>query len=156
MSLLIGENQIVSIHYKLTNNDGDVLDSSDGQEPLSFLCGAGNIIPGLENALTGKATGDKCQVTVQPEDGYGEIVPEMIQIVAKAAFQGVESIEPGMSFEGKGEDGSVQRVMVKAVDDEGVTIDANHPLAGVVLNFDVEVVSVREATDEERAHGHAH
>ncbi len=156
MSLIIGENQVVSMHYTLTSNEGEVLDSSEGEEPLAFLCGAGNIIPGLEKALFGKVAGDKCQVTVQPEDGYGEVVPEMIQVVAKAAFQGVDSIEAGMSFEGKGEDGSTQRVMVKVVEGEEVTIDANHPLAGVVLNFDVEVVEVREATEEERSHGHAH
>lgn len=156
MSLLVGENQVVSMNYTLTNDEGEVLDSSEGQEPLSFLCGTGNIIPGLENALIGKTIGDKFQVTVQPEEGYGEIVPEMIQVVAKAAFPGVESIEAGMSFEGKGEDGSVQRVVVKAVEGEEVTIDANHPLAGVVLNFDVEIVDVRESTEEERSHGHAH
>ena len=156
MSLLIGDKLVVSIHYTLTDNEGNVLDSSEGAEPLTYLHGAGNIIPGLEKALVGKVEGDTQQVTVQPAEGYGEVMSELMQTVDKAAFQGVESVEVGMSFEAQTSDGSVQHIVVSKVDGDQVTVDANHPLAGVVLNFDVEIVSVREATEEEIAHGHVH
>lgn len=156
MSLLIGDNLVVSMHYKLTDNEGNVLDSSEGSEPLTYLHGAGNIIPGLEKALVGKVEGDTQQVTVEPAEAYGEVMPELTQTVDKAAFQGVESVEVGMSFEAQTSDGSVQHIVVTKVDGEQVTVDANHPLAGVVLNFDVEIVSVREASKEEIAHGHVH
>ena len=156
MSLLIGDKLVVSMHYTLTDNEGNVLDSSDGGEPLTYLHGAGNIIPGLEKALVGKVEGDTKKVTVEPAEGYGEVMSELTQTVDKAAFQGVESVEVGMSFEAQTSDGSVQHIVVTKVDGEQVTVDANHPLAGVVLNFDVEIVSVREATEEEIAHGHVH
>ena len=156
MSLLIGDKLVVSMHYKLTDNDGNVLDSSEGAEPLTYLHGSGNIIPGLEKELVGKVAGDSEQVKVEPAEGYGEINPELIQTVDKAAFQGVESVEVGMSFEAQASDGSVQHIVIKNVEGEEVTIDANHPLAGVTLNFDVEIVSVREATEEEIDHGHVH
>ena len=156
MSLLIGDNLVVSMHYKLTDDDGNVLDSSEGSEPLAYLHGAGNIIPGLEKALVGKGEGDCLQVRVEPEDGYGEVRSDLIQTVQRAVFQGVESVEAGMVFEAKAPDGSSQRIMVTKVDGDDVTIDANHPLAGVALNFDVDIVGVREATEEEVAHGHAH
>ena len=156
MSLLIGENTVVSMHYKLTDNSGEVLDSSEGAQPLNYLHGAGNIIPGLERALVGKTEGDSLQVEIQPEDAYGEVRPDMIQVVPRAAFQGVESIEPGMAFEARGDGGAAPRIVVKEVSGDEITVDANHPLAGVELNFDVQVVSVRAATEEEIAHGHVH
>jgi FKBP-type peptidyl-prolyl cis-trans isomerase SlyD len=156
MSLLIGDDLVVSMHYKLTDNEGNVLDSSEGSEPLTYLHGAGNIIPGLEKALVGKVEGDTQQVTVEPAEAYGEVMPELMQTVDKAAFQGVDSVEVGMSFEAQTSDGSVQHIVVTKVDGNQVTVDANHPLAGVVLNFDVEIVSVREASKEEIAHGHVH
>ena len=156
MSLLIGDDLVVSMHYKLTDNEGNVLDSSEGSEPLTYLHGAGNIIPGLEKALVGKVEGDTQQVTVEPAEAYGEVMPELMQTVDKAAFQGVDSVEVGMSFEAQTSDGSVQHIVVSKVDGDQVTVDANHPLSGVVLNFDVEIVTVREATDEEVAHGHVH
>lgn len=156
MSLLIGDKLVVSMHYKLTDDEKNVIDSSEGAEPLAYLHGAGNIIPGLENALVGKVEGDTMQVRVEPAEGYGEPTPELIQVVPKSAFQGVDSIEIGMSFETQSPEGHVQRIVVKEVEGEDITIDANHPLAGVVLNFDVEIIEVREATDDELAHGHVH
>jgi FKBP-type peptidyl-prolyl cis-trans isomerase SlyD len=156
MSLLIGDDLVVTMHYKLTDNEGNVLDSSEGSEPLTYLHGAGNIIPGLEKALVGRVEGDTQQVTVEPAEAYGEVMPELMQTVDKAAFQGVDSVEVGMSFEAQTSDGSVQHIVVTKVDGNQVTVDANHPLAGVVLNFDVEIVSVREASKEEIAHGHVH
>lgn len=156
MSMLIGDNRVVSMHYKLTGDDGAVLDSSEGSDPLSYLHGAGNIISGLENALAGKVVGDSLKVKVEPAEGYGEFNADLVQTVPRQAFQGVESIESGMAFQAQAPDGSVQQVLVKHVEGDEVTIDANHPLAGVVLRFDVEIVSVREATEEEVAHGHVH
>ncbi len=156
MSLLIGNNLVVSMHYKLSDDEGNVIDSSEGSDPLTFLHGAGNIIPGLENALVGKVEGDSLQVTVKPEDGYGDVIPELVQTVEKAAFQGVEDIEPGMAFEAQGPDGTPQRIIVRAVEGDEVTVDGNHPLAGMELSFDVQIVSVRDAQEEEIAHGHAH
>jgi FKBP-type peptidyl-prolyl cis-trans isomerase SlyD len=104
MSLLIGDNLVVSMHYKLTDDEGNVLDSSEGSEPLAYLHGAGNIIPGLEKALVGKVEGDSDQVKVEPTEGYGEIMQELIHTVEKAAFQGVDSVEVGMSFEAQASD----------------------------------------------------
>ncbi len=156
MGLIIGDNVVVSIHYKLTNNAGDVLDSSEGGQPLSYLHGAGNLIPGLENELKGKAAGASMQVTVAPEEAYGPVHDALIETVPRAAFQGVESIEPGMAFEASGQDGQSRRIVVTEVTGDDITIDGNHPLAGVELNFDVQVVEVRDATPEEIDHGHVH
>lgn len=152
----IEDKRAVSIHYTLTNEQGEKLDSSEGQDPLRYLHGASNIIPGLENALVGKTAGDKVSVTVQPEDAYGEINPEMIQIVPREAFEGIDDIQPGMQFQASGPNGQTQVVTIKAVGEEGVTVDGNHPLAGQVLNFDVTVEEVRDATEEEISHGHVH
>ncbi|MGV6852732.1 MAG: FKBP-type peptidyl-prolyl cis-trans isomerase [bacterium] len=156
MSLLIGDGLVVSMNYTLTDDEGVVIDSSEGAEPLSYLHGAGNIIPGLEKELTGKVQGDILSVKVEPAEGYGEIMPELIHKVDKAAFQGVDKVEPGMAFEAQGPDGSAQHIIVKAVEGDEVTIDANHPLAGVTLNFAVEIMAVRDATEEEISHGHVH
>ncbi len=156
MSLLIGENSVVTMHYKLTGKDGKVVDSSEGSKPLVYLHGAGNIVPGLEKALVGKGEGDSLKVRVEPAEGYGETNPDGIKTIERAAFEGVESVEEGMTFEAKAPDGTPQSIVVKKVDGDQVTIDTNHPLAGVVLNFDIQIVSVRESTEEERTHGHAH
>jgi FKBP-type peptidyl-prolyl cis-trans isomerase SlyD len=156
MSLLIGERVVASIHYKLTNNEGEVLDSSEGKDPLSYLHGAGNLIPGLEKELLGKAAGASFQAKVPPEEGYGPVHESLREVVPRSAFQGVENIEPGMSFQAQDGEGRSQRVVVIGVTEEEVTIDGNHPLAGVELNFDVQVIDVREATEEEIAHGHVH
>src|SRR5690606_30724137 len=138
-----------------TDGTGKVLDSSDGQEPLSYLHGAGNIIPGLERALVGKSVGDKLNVAVPAAEAYGERDASMVQELPSSMFSGVDQIEVGMEFHAETEHG-LQVVTVVAVEEGQVTIDGNHPLAGVDLNFDVEVTEVREATEEEVAHGHAH
>ncbi len=152
----IQDNRVVTIHYKLTDDEGTLLDSSEGQEPLTYLHGSQAIISGLEKALTGREEGDSFEVTVQPEEGYGEVNPEMIQTVPRAAFGGIENLVPGMPLQADDGNGNVYHVIVREVKDEEVTIDVNHPLAGKVLHFDVTVQSVREATPEELAHGHAH
>ena len=156
MSLLIGDKLVVSMHYTLKDDDGNVIDSSVGEEPLTYLHGAGNIIPGLEKALLGKVQGDSMDVRVEPAEGYGDMVPELIQVIDKSAFQEVEAIEPGMEFQAPSPDGDMRTVVVRAVEGEEVTIDANHPLAGMDLHFAVEITAVREASQEEIDHGHAH
>lgn len=156
MSLLIGDNLVVIMHYKLTDDQGSVLDSSEGGDPLTYLHGAGNIIAGLEKALVGKTVGDALRVRVEPEEGYGLPQPGLVQAVPREAFSGVDAIEVGMTFVAQGPNGAQQRVVVTEISDDEVTVDANHPLAGVPLNFDVQIVAVREATQDEIAHGHAH
>jgi FKBP-type peptidyl-prolyl cis-trans isomerase SlyD len=154
--MTIKENSAVSFHYTLTDDAGQQIDSSAGQDPLAYLHGAGNIIPGLENALEGKAVGDQLNVSVSAEEGYGPVQQELIQDVPRSAFQGVESIEIGMQFEAQTGQGGAVPVTVTAVTEETVTVDGNHPLAGKSLNFDVTIEAVRDATAEELEHGHVH
>ena len=154
--MTIGTNSVVAFHHTLTNDAGETLDTSDGREPLVYLHGAQNIIPGLENELTGKSVGDSFDVTIQPENAYGTVNPELVQTVPHSAFEGVEKVEPGMQFQARGDDGETQVITVTEVADNGVTVDGNHPLAGQVLNFSVRVEEVREATEDEIAHGHSH
>ena len=152
----IAANKAVSIEYTLTNADGEVLDSSDGGAPLVYLHGAGNIIPGLEKALEGKQEGDALNVTVEPAEAYGEFNAELIAVLGRNMLEGVDELEVGMQFHASGPDGSMQIVTIKAVEDDEVTVDGNHPLAGEQLTFDVKVLEIREATEDEMAHGHIH
>lgn len=152
----IAKHSVVSIHYTLTDNDGKVIDSSIGDEPLNFLSGTGNIIPGLDDALQGCEAGDKKQVQVEPAQGYGEYDDTLVQKLPTEMFSGVEDIQPGMEFQTESPEGQTHFVVVSKVEDDGVTIDGNHELAGVTLNFDVSVESVREATASEIDHGHVH
>ena len=138
----ISTNSVVSIHYTLTDDGGAILDSSSQAAPLVYLHGAQNIIPGLENALAGKQVGDSLDVRVSPEEGYGLSVPELIQQVPRAMFQGVDTIEPGMSFQAQDGSGYMQQVHVTAVEGDMITVDANHPLAGKDLIFDLELVEI--------------
>ena len=151
----IADKTVVSIHYTLTNALGETIDSSVGQDPLVYIQGAQNIIPGLENALAGKTVGDALQVTVEPAEGYGEIRDELIQEVDRSAFQGVDDIDVGMQFMAQTPWGE-QPVTVVKVEGDQITLDGNHQLAGETLNFDVEIVEVRDATAEEVEHGHVH
>jgi FKBP-type peptidyl-prolyl cis-trans isomerase SlyD len=154
--MTITENSSVSFHYRLTDDQGQEIDSSAGQDPLAYLHGAGNIIPGLEKALEGKSVGDHLIVDVAAEEGYGPVQEELIQEVPRSSFQGVESIEVGMQFEAQTGQGGAVPVTVTKVTDETVTVDGNHPLAGKDLNFDVTIADVREASAEELEHGHVH
>ena len=155
MSLLIGDNCVVSIHYTLTDDEGTVLDSSRDSSPMNYLHGAGNIIPGLESELTGKSVGDNFNVSVAPENAYGVQSAELIQIVPRSAFEGAEDIQPGMQFHAEGP-GGMQVITITLVEGDDITIDANHPLAGKTLHFDVSIEGVRDATAEEIDHGHVH
>jgi len=151
----ISDNCVASFHYTLTDSAGKVLDSSEGHEPLSYLHGASNIIPGLEEALQGKSVGDKLQVAVPAARAYGLRNDELVQELPASMFSGIDKIEIGMEFHAETEQG-LQVVTVTKVDGDQITIDGNHPLAGIDLNFDVEITEVRSATDDEVNHGHAH
>lgn len=151
----IAERTVSLFHYTLTNPAGEVIDASPQGQPLAYLHGAGNIVPGLENAMTGRDVGDRFDVVVSPAQGYGERNPELVQVVPRAAFQGVDVIEPGMQFQAQGPHGTML-VTVAAVDADNVTVDGNHPLAGQPLHFAIEVAQVRAATAEELEHGHVH
>lgn len=150
----IGKNKVVSINYTLRDNDGNVIDSSDGGAPLVYIQGIGNLIPGMEEGLEGKKKGDKLDIKVSPEKGYGERNEESIQQVPMSAFGGQE-VKEGMQFHAQTPNGN-QTVTITHVGTDTVTVDGNHPLAGVELNFAVEVMDIRDATSEELAHGHVH
>jgi FKBP-type peptidyl-prolyl cis-trans isomerase SlyD len=150
----IADLTVVTIDYTLTNDDGEEIDTSRGGEPLTYLHGAGNIIPGLERALAGRSSGDELSVTIPAEDAYGLPDEDLVQKLPRANFPPGE-IPVGAQFRADGP-GGPQVVTVVAADDATVTIDANHPLAGMALTFAVTVRDVRASTDEEREHGHVH
>lgn len=151
----VADNKVVVIDYTLTDNSGTVIDSSEGAGPLAYLHGAGNIIPGLEDALMGKEAGDKVQASIEPANAYGERHEALKQDVPADLFSGVDNVEVGMQFQSETEQGPVL-VTVIAINNDTITVDGNHPLAGVHLNFDVEIREVREPSAEELEHGHVH
>ena len=151
----IAERSVVSFHYTLTNDAGDVLDSSDGREPLAYLHGAGNIVPGLEREMSGHVAGDKFMVDVAAADGYGDYIEELVQTVPRESFQGVDDLAVGMQFQAQTGQGPIA-VIITEIDEDEVTVDGNHPLAGETLHFAVEIIEVREASAEEVTHGHVH
>lgn len=146
---------VVSMEYKLTV-DGEVLDSSEEAGPLQFLVGYGNIIPGLEREMIGMKIGDSKEVTVQPEDGYGEFDEDAFMDVSRSEFPGDMELEEGLELHVTDDDGNHQAAYVAEFDDKTVKLDFNHPLAGAELHFDVKVVALREPTAEELDHGHVH
>lgn len=149
----ITDNAYVEIHYALYDEANEVVDGSRGAEPLPYIHGQGNIIPGLENALADRETGDKFTVTIAPEQGYGARDEEKVTIIDAESFAGFDAIEVGMLCQIEGENGEPQLVTITAIDEDEVTIDANHPFAGQTLNFEVEVMNVRAATDAELRDG---
>jgi len=151
----ITTNTVVSIHYTLTDTSGKIIDSSEGSEPLAYLHGRGNIIPGLEKKLEGKETGAKLSVTIPPEEAYGQHDESLIRNVSREAFKGIDDLQIGMQFQSQSEKG-VEVFTITEIEGEKITIDGNHSLAGMTLAFDVEVTDVREATEEELSHGHVH
>jgi FKBP-type peptidyl-prolyl cis-trans isomerase SlyD len=151
----IAQNSVVTIHYTLKDDTGVVIDSSREGDPIAYLHGHGNLVPGLERELEGKNTGDKVNVSVTPEQGYGEYDKNLVQQVPRRALQGIANVKVGMRLQAQTPQGSRAVVVTRLVGDM-VTIDGNHPLAGKNLNFDVEITDVRDATAEELEHGHVH
>ena len=149
------KHSVVHIDYTLKNGNGDILDSSNGSDPLAYIHGIGNLIPGLEKALEGKAKGDKLQVSIEPKEAYGMREDHLERKVARKEFPESEALEVGMQFEA--DLGSGPRVfMIVSLTAEEVTLDGNHPLAGETLHFSVEIKEIRKATAEELSHGHVH
>jgi len=151
----ISQDQVVSIHYTLRDDAGEIIDSSAEGEPLSYLHGHGNLVPGLERELTGRKPGDRLQLKIAPTDGYGEYDRELVQRVPRRALKGIADVRVGMRLQAHSPQGP-RAVTVTQVSGDLVTLDGNHPLAGRNLNFEVEVAAVRPATEEELAHGHVH
>jgi FKBP-type peptidyl-prolyl cis-trans isomerase SlyD len=150
----IAKHRVVTIDYTLTDDAGTVIDSSRGSEPLAYVHGIGSLISGLESALEGQTAGASLKVRVAPEQGYGTRDERLVQSVPREAFEGDE-LEVGMRFRAHTPDGEMVFTVVDVLG-ESVTVDGNHPLAGVPLNFAVKVVAVRDATAEEMSHGHVH
>ena len=150
----ISNNKVVALNYVLKNKDGEVIDQTEN-EPLQYLHGYGNIIPGLEKAMLGKKINDKFDISISPEDGYGIRNDEFIQKIPRNQFEEGIEITPGMRFQSQTEAG-MQIFTVMDADNDMITLDGNHPLAGETLNFSIEVAEIREATDEEIKHGHVH
>lgn len=152
---MITKNTIVSLGYRLTNAEGQELDKADSSQPLSYLHGHRQIVPGLENALEGMLVGDKKEVSLSPEEGYGQIIPDLRLKLPRTQFPEEMEIAPGLQFEANlGDNRHTFTIIGEEGDD--VKIDGNHPLAGQSLNFSVEVLAIRPATDEEIQHGHSH
>lgn len=155
--MTITKEKVALIHYTLKDDKGEVLDSSEGKDPLAYIQGIGNLIPGLEEKLEGKAAGDKVETIVSPEKGYGVRSEENVHVVPLSSFQadGDEKLTEGMQVRVETNEG-VTLAHVAKIEGEDVTLDLNHPLAGETLHFNVEVIDVRDATKEELDHGHAH
>ena len=152
----ITKHKVVSIDYALTNDGGELIDSSEGSNPLTYLHGVGAMIPGLEQALEGKSSGEDFSVTIEPADAYGHRLDELQQVVSRDRFEGVDDLQVGMRFRASTETGAPLVMTVVEIADDTVTVDGNHELAGVTLHFEVTIREVRDATDEEISHGHAH
>lgn len=153
----VADNKVVSLHYTLTSDEGEVLDSSEGGQPLEFIQGQGQIIPGLEKELYDMEVGEEKQVTVPPAEGYGERQPDQVQALPRDAFPADMDLDEGMAVQMRDSNtDQVYQAVITDVQPDSVRVDFNHPLAGENLIFDVKVADVRDATDEELSHGHAH
>jgi FKBP-type peptidyl-prolyl cis-trans isomerase SlyD len=153
---VVADGTVVTMHYTLKDSEGTVLDTSSGAEPLAYLHGADNIVPGLERELAGKSVGEKVNAVVPPELGYGERHSDGVQKISRDAFPEDAQLAAGMQVVAQGPNGQAFPLWIVAADDEHVTVDANHPLAGTTLHFEVEITALRAATTEEKEHGHPH
>ncbi len=153
---MIADGKVVTLHYTLKNDGGEVLDESTKEHPFAYIHGSGQIVPGLESALSGAKTGDKKDVTVTAEEGYGEINPELEFKVERSNFPADKELEEGMQFTAEMKDGRQHPFTIVKLEGDDVHINGNHPLAGETLHFAVEVGPIRDATDEEKSHGHVH
>ena len=153
---MIKNGMVVGLAYTLKDEDGKVLDEASAQEPFLYLHGGGQIVPGLESGLEGLSVGEKKEVVVSAEEGYGEYDEDLCMTVKRTQFPEEMDVQEGMQFETQSPDGHGMVFTVEGIEGYKVEINGNHPLAGETLNFSIEVLSVREATDDEKTHGHAH
>lgn len=151
----IGKNSVVTLNYTLKTDDGKLIDESQDGSFL-YLHGHGGIIPGLESELEGRSVGDNFSAHIKPEDGYGIRDESMVQVVPREMFEEGHPVEEGVQFHAQSPEGDMITVIITKVDGDEITVDGNHPLASVALNFDITVEAIREASEEELAHGHAH
>ncbi len=153
--MTIQNNKVITINYVLKDDQGILIDESkDGS--FCYLHGASNIIPGMEDALDGHSKGDEFNLVIEPADAYGEYNPNLTQVVDRTMFEGNDDIKAGMQFQAQDQQGHVMIITVSDVDGDNITIDGNHPLAGITLHYDIEVVDIRDATEDELSHGHVH
>jgi FKBP-type peptidyl-prolyl cis-trans isomerase SlyD len=151
----IAENKVIIMHYAVSDSEDTLIDSSYDHKPLAVIHGTGYLIQGLEDALIGHQAGDKFEVEVAPEQAYGERFDDYVQTVPKAMFESIEDLAVGSQLRATTDDGE-QTVIVIDVQDDEITVDGNHPLAGIALKFDVDILEVRDATEDELTHGHVH
>ncbi|MBA6264195.1 MAG: peptidylprolyl isomerase [Colwellia sp.] len=151
----ISENKVVVLHYAVSDSEDTLIDSSYDHSPLSIIHGTGYLIPGLEDALTDHVVDDKFEVSVSAENAYGDRHDEFVQTVPKSMFESVEDLAVGSQLRATTDDGEQTVIVIDVTDDE-ITVDGNHPLAGIDLKFDVEILEVRDATEDELKHGHVH
>ncbi len=151
----IGKNKVVSFNYTLKDHNDVTIDSTEGKQPLTYLHGHEGILKSLEDHLVNKKEGDTFQITIEPEKGYGVRQDKLMQSISKKNFENIDEIHPGMQFDAKGSNGPMVVTVIR-VDEDEVIVDGNHPLAGVTLSFDIEVVSIRDAESSEIEHGHVH
>jgi FKBP-type peptidyl-prolyl cis-trans isomerase SlyD len=152
----VRKGRVVSLQFILKDEQGEMLDQSEKGEPLEYLQGANDVIPGLEKALDGHKVGDHVRVVIPPADAYGEYSVSLVDEVSRDQFPGIEDIQPGMQFQTQMDDGAPMVINVTAVDEDRVVVDGNHPLAGETLVFEVDIIAVRQASEDELAHGHVH
>lgn len=151
----IAENKVIVMHYAVSDSEDTLIDSSYDHKPLAVIHGTGYLIQGLEDALIDHKAGDKFEVEVAAEQAYGERFNDYVQTVPKAMFEGIEDLAVGSQLRATTDDGE-QTVIVIDVQDDEITVDGNHPLAGIALKFDVDILEVRDATEDELTHGHVH
>ncbi|NQZ22205.1 MAG: peptidylprolyl isomerase [Colwellia sp.] len=151
----ISENKVVVLHYAVSDSEDTLIDSSYDHKPLSIIYGTGYLIPGLEDALVDHVVGDKFEVAVSAENAYGDRHDEFVQTVPKSMFDSVEDLAVGSQLRATTDDGEQTVIVIDVTDDE-ITVDGNHPLAGMDLKFDVDILEVRDATEDELTHGHVH
>lgn len=152
----VANGQVVSMSYTLKDDRGQILDQAEKNSPFAYLHGFQQIVPGLEKALDGKSVGDALNVKVNPAEGYGEYEPSLMVNVSRSQFPQEMNLTPGMRVQGRSPDGGSMFFVITAIEDSKVTLDGNHPFAGVTLNFDVEILEIRQATKEELEHQHVH
>ena len=152
----VSKDKVITANYVLKNIDGELLDESTPENPMAYLHGSGDVAEGLENALEGKVISDKINVTLKPDEAYGDYDESLVQEVSKEMFSDIEELEEGLIFQAETPEGEVREYEIVGIEGDKITIDSNHPLAGETLVFDIDITGIREASAEEIEHGHIH